>query len=132
MPSLAPQNGNGDSFFGVRVPKSMWKPISDFLAKFLGNMSDNPVAIILAIMLAVHLGGLYFGVQWLANDAIPRHLDQIEAGYAKQRLDFERATEKAHKDFQAEREREREFMRELKESLKEIARNTSNLDTLDN
>lgn len=103
------------STFGVRIPRGLMKPVTEFAAKFLGNMADNPVAVVLSIMLALHLWCLH----WAITVAVPLHLAQIDEGYQRQGQAFIEAGERAHTDFAAEREREREWIRELKQMLKD-------------
>lgn len=103
------------STFGVRIPRGLMKPVTKFAAKFLGNMADNPVAVVLAGILALHL----WCIHWAITVAIPQHLAQIDEGYQRQSDAFIDAGSRAHEEFANEREREREWIRELKQMLKD-------------
>lgn len=114
------------STFGFRVPRGLVKPVTDFVAKFLHNMADNPVAVVLSIVLGLHLYAFHFA----ATTIMPAHVASIEAGYQRQSISFieavakmqaenAKAAEKAHGDFAKEWEREREFLREIKELLRD-------------
>ena len=118
------------STFGVRIPRGLTKPITDFVAKFLHNMADNPVAVVLCAVLGLHVWGVVWGVMWFANEVMPAHVASIEAGYQRQSVQFieavakmqatnNEAAAKAHADFAKEWEREREFLREIKEMLRD-------------
>ncbi len=104
-----------NSTFGVRIPRGLTQPVTDFVAKFLRNMADNPVAVVLSFMLALHLWCLH----WAITVAVPQHLAQIDEGYQRQSNAFIEAGREAHVEFAAEREREREWIRELKQMLKD-------------
>lgn len=114
------------STFGVRIPRGLTKPVTDFVAKFLYNMADNPVAVVLSIVLGLHVWAGY----WIATEVLPQHVSSIEAGYQRQSVQFieavakmqtanNEAAAKAHADFAKEWEREREFLREIKEMLRD-------------
>ena len=61
------------STFGVRIPRGLMKPVTEFAAKFLGNMADNPVAVVLSIVLGLHVGAGY----WIATEVLPQHVASI-------------------------------------------------------